>query len=523
MTPSYQASSRMAPESSYTSYNPPPYSIIQKSASSILRKPSSSSSPPKSVSFAAEPQSPQPIRFRQSDIQHLKDCLLHWQQTMNQTVDQSINSTINTFDENKARQAEEARLAKARAEEQQARQARIAETARLAKEYRLLAEQQVNEARLAEQARIEEARRAKERAELLLQQKTKEARIAKEQSEAFACRRCSAKFPSNTKLHHHIEDHHAKKPAKPAEPTPPSTPKAEPAKITIAELTPPATPLSTSEPALLLTPPASHPEPISNISLPDTPPATPIATPRKQISWAEIASRPVIAPKPSRLPISTSKSVPKCTETASLIAPPTPPPTPPQGSVPKHQHQKPYLTIDDLFEMFAEKSKATGPLHTKKRASSPSVSFLHQTQITSYFKSAANQSIRISQGSKTPNSRSFQQHMPAAVRTEYLPPRKTTSEKSVISPYKLAVISRFKPKAEIVKTSVKSPTIRAFPNISGSCHNCRICSGTFGSNNGLHRHLRATHFNQGPRHCQEKPREPRALRRNAMFRRSLTS
>lgn len=41
-----------------------------------------------------------------------------------------------------------------------------------------------------------------------------EARIEKERAEeAFACRRCPAKFSSNTKLHQYVQDHHQKKPA----------------------------------------------------------------------------------------------------------------------------------------------------------------------------------------------------------------------------------------------------------------------------------------------------------------------
>ena len=41
--------------------------------------------------------------------------------------------------------------------------------------------------------------------------KVEEARIAKKRAETFACRRCSAKYFSNIKLHEHIRDHHAKK------------------------------------------------------------------------------------------------------------------------------------------------------------------------------------------------------------------------------------------------------------------------------------------------------------------------
>ncbi|KAG7008976.1 hypothetical protein G7Y79_00003g008440 [Physcia stellaris] len=404
-------------------------------------------------------------------------------------------------------------------------------------------------------------------------QEAEQARIAKERAEAFACRRCPAKFPSNTKLHQHIQNHHQKSqkpaanesampsppspitPSEPAMPTPnepaettptaasapmtpPSTPKSEPATMP----TPPATPPAPSEPALLLTPPVSHPESTSDTSLPITPPATPKqppqdpATPRKPISWAEIASRPVIAPKPSRLPVLTPKIIPKALETASVTCPPTPPPTPPQKPVPKHQHQKPYLTIDDLFEMFAEKRPKSGLLHTRKTESSPKVS--RQPKITSYFRPAANQSTSISQGSKTPNPRSLNQLMPAEMsRAKSTPPTKSVSEKSAVlpyktptfsrlhtseissvSPYKMPGISRFQPGAAICKSSVHlpvSPTIRA----SSLSHDCRICRGTFGSNNGLHRHLRAIHFDQAPRHGPGKLQE---RGRNIMARRSLT-
>ncbi|KAG7008554.1 hypothetical protein G7Y79_00005g016950 [Physcia stellaris] len=291
--------------------------------------------------------------------------------------------------------------------------------------------------------------------------------------------------------------------------------------------TPPATPPPPSEPALMLTPPVSQSESTSDTSLPMTLPATPITASRKQISWAEIASRSLIAPKPSRLPVSTPKRVPNIVETAPNTCPPTPPQTPPRNSASKHQ--KPYLTIEDLFEMFGGKPKRTDLQHTnhqaKKRASSPSVSSSYQAKITAYFSPAANQGIRISQGSKTPNPRSFQQHTPAeSNRTKSTPskwsekstnlPYKTpsfsrlhTSEISSILPYKMPVISRFNPEAETVKISVKSPTIRASPNISGSRHACRICSGTFGSNNDLHRHLRAIHFRQAPRRHLESPRK----------------
>ena len=109
-------------------------------------------------------------------------------------------------------------------------------------------QQQVeNQARIAkEQQRAEQARLAKE---------AEETRLEKERLEAFACRRCPAKFPSNTKLHEHIRNHHAKKPkaALPTPSNPPtsstlpalSTPSAAPSMSSQISSTPPATPPST--------------------------------------------------------------------------------------------------------------------------------------------------------------------------------------------------------------------------------------------------------------------------------------
>ena len=404
------------------------------------------------------------------------------------------------------------------------------------------------------------------------------------------CRRCSAKFPSNTKLHQHIQNHHQKKAEKsvaiesamtaPSNPirtsetamsTSPYTSEAELAKSTsselakitisefaeitsiaisapitpfftskapIAVLTPPATFSSTSESALLLTSSVSHSESTSDISLPLISSATPIATSRKSLFWAEIVSRSVIASKSSRLPIATPKIVSRKTKNASVVCPSTSPPIFSQKPVRKHQHQKFYLTIQDLFERFDEKPKKMKLLHTKqhtkKTESFPKIS--HQITITAYFKPAANQNTSISQSSKTSNSRSLHQHMSAeSTRTT---PKKSASEKSAISPYKTSTFFRLStseissipsykmpdisyPKVASCKFSVHlsvSSTLRAFSNISDSRHTCRICSDTFRSNNDLHRHLRAIHFGHAPRHESEK----HAPGRNTMTWRSLT-
>ena len=120
-------------------------------------------------------------------------------------------------------------------------------------------QQAENQARIAkEQQRAEQARLAKE---------AEETRLEKERLEAFACRRCPAKFPSNTKLHEHIRNHHAKKPKAAALPTP-STPPTPP--------TLPAKPIPFAAPSMPpqmpLTPPLTPPTIL---------PAKPLATPKK--------------------------------------------------------------------------------------------------------------------------------------------------------------------------------------------------------------------------------------------------
>ena len=355
------------------------------------------------------------------------------------------------------------------------------------------------------------------------QQQTEEVRIAKERAEAFACRRCPAKFPSNTKLHQHIQDHHQKKSAKPASeiaastpnsiPTPPTSPRSELAVITSNETAMPTSLCTSKTPNAMLTfsatsPPASEPTLMlttphspSKLTSKPSPPMTPSATPKKALSWAEIASRTIIAPKPSRLPKPTPKPVPTCTETPSANCPPTLPANPPLKPTPKHQ--KPYLTIHDLFEMFAEKPKVTDLVRTKKCTSSPKISY--QARITSYFKPAANRNLSISQASETPKPMSFQQHTTAeAIRTT----SSKWSEKLAISPYKIRPFSgrlSYAPSAR--NDPLPSGTPPAPFGISASCHSCRICSGTFRSNNGLHQHLRAIHFGQPSRQRHEILRE----------------
>ena len=355
---------------------------------------------------------------------------------------------------------------------------------------RLLKEQQqaVEEARLAkeQQARLaEEARIQKERLKAHIVEK---ARVEKERLEAFACRRCPAKFPSNTKLHQHVHDHHQKRPATPPARTPPTPPPSEPTSPAIpikpAAIQTPPTPPAT--PTLLATPSPSEP------TLP--------ATPRRQISWAAIASKPA-SPKPSRLP----RPVPKFL----LSATPTPAAT------------KAYLTMDDLFAMFTGKPMPIGLIHRQKdltppkdwRPSKPVTS--HQTRITSYFLPSSN-SFKSEAVSKSPLYFPIQASAPRCRRLFFAstpplcgqiinsaPGHAPEYHSSYETPkafknglFKAPHQGRLPPAATYLPSTP--------PASLCSPHTCRFCYGTFSSNNGLHRHLRSSHLSPTPRWRQEK-------------------
>ncbi|KAG6995713.1 hypothetical protein G7Y79_00042g078180 [Physcia stellaris] len=99
---------------------------------------------------------------------------------------------------------------------------------------------------------------------------------------------------------------------------------------------------------------------------------------------------------------------------------------------------KPHLTIDDLVRMFRGKPRPFGlPQHQKRRHSPRSPGTPYQSRITAYFLPASNQKAPISQGLKSPNPKSFQQHTPA----EPIRPASALLEKSAFSPYKMAGIS----------------------------------------------------------------------------------
>ena len=198
-----------------------------------------------------------------------------------------------------------------------------------------------------------------------------------------------------------------------------------------------------------------------------------------------------------------------------------------QKSISKQQHQKFYFIIDDLFEMFAEKRTKSNSLHIKKIEFFSKI--FHQFKITFYFRFAINQNKSINQNSKTSNSKNFHQFMFAKMnRVKFTLSKKF--EKSIILSYKTSIffhlfiskifnISSYKMSnilysmIALCKFSIDlfiSFIIRAF-----SCrfHVCRICNDIFESNNDLHRHLRAIHFDHAFRHEFEK----HALERNIMI------
>ena len=393
----------------------------------------------------------------------------------------------------------------------------------------------------------------------------KQQKIEQTRLKVFACRRCSAKFSSNIKLHIHVQNHHQKKIEKSVanefamiasfsfitsnefvEVTSIAifasiSTFLFTSKAMITMFTFSATSSSSSESKSLLTLSVSHSESISKFSLLDISFVTskqsftePIATSKKSLFWVEMISRSIMTSKFSRFSIFTSKSISTCTKIASIICSSTFF----QKSVSKHQHQKFYLIIDDLFEMFVEKRTKSNLIHIKKIEFFSKIS--HQFKITFYFKFAINQSESITQNSKTSNQRSFQQHTLAksnrvkfnsfnkwfekSIILSYktsIVSRLQISEISNISSYKMSSISRFQSMIAFCKFSILlsiSFIIRISFDIFVSCHSCRICSDIFESNNDLHRHLRAIHFDHAFRDESEKQR---ALERNIMTRKFL--
>ena len=228
------------------------------------------------------------------------------------------------------------------------------------------------------------------------QQKAKEeeeARLIKatEATEDFKCRRCPAKFSSNTKLHEHVREHHAKKPAA-SEPASEMTSSLSFSTIASIETAPITASITSTlqekelqelrqansqlqdhnkeltkqmqqlqqrleAPSAPFAPPAPPAPPAPSApSAPSTPPTSPSKA--KALSWAKIASKNL---------------------------PSTPPPTPPRSPVIPYQKSKPtYMTIHDLFRMFGNKKPP------------------RQTSITSYLKPTSKSTPKMASFLPTP-------------------------------------------------------------------------------------------------------------------------
>ena len=446
------------------------------------------------------------------------------------------------------RQTKQNRLIKKRAK-QQIQQTRLVEQTRIAKQNEKIRLIKKRANRLLQQ-QIEKARLIKKRTKFLQQQQiektrqVEQTRIEKKRQKTFACKRCNAKFSSNTKFHQHVQNYHQKKLIKFANEFAIITSnefaiftsiaafasitfffisKTKFVTITISKFaskamitmfTSFATFLSKNESTLMLTSLITSQKTIVDILFSDILSitskqsfATSIETSKKSIFWVEIVSRSVIASKSSRFSIFTFKSISTCTKTASNICSFISH----QISIRKHQHQeqKFYFTIENLFEMFVEKRMISNLQHIKKIEFFSKI--FYQIKIIYFFKFAINQSKSISQNSKISNSKNLNQFMFAKMsRVKFTFFIKNAFEKSIVLSYKLIVVFDLKRKIEIVKFSIFtffSSIFRIFFKISNFRHVCRICNDIFESNNVLHRHLRAIHFSQTSRRHLKNFRE----------------
>ena len=218
---------------------------------------------------------------------------------------------------------------------------------------------------------------------------------------------------------------------------------------------------------------------ISKFSLFDTSFSRSFAT-SKNLSSIETISRSMISSIRLRFSTTTSKNVSKMTKIASMICSSISSSIFSRNSISKHQKQKFYFTINDLFRMFVKKFKKINFLRIRyfiKKNKSFS-KFFNQIKIIFYFKFAVNQNKSISQNSKISNSRNFRQRMFAKMtRIKSLFSIKTTSKKSIVSLYKMSSIFRITFMIEFSKFSIKIIYLQIFFQIFFNV--CRICNDIF--------------------------------------------
>ena len=322
----------------------------------------------------------------------------------------------------------------------------------------------VLESRLVKEHVQKEARKAKEKAKV----EREEARLIKK-AEGFTCRRCKAKFESNTKLHEHVRTRHAKKSkAEPAAATKSKTA----GEISEPSNTSPASSVIAPSASMKLTPEES-PAPHTSFELVSSPsttleasvPVTPLTSPK--MYWAAIAAKKPLVPRPSRLPVSVR------------VALPTPPSTPVlEHHITASKHQKPYLTMDELFRMFAGKPRPFGLQQRQINSCSPrtfgnSHPTSYQARITAYFK-PLDQS-ELSNGRKPRETRSKAcraVHAPEQYSARLLDRPQTKSFKSEVF---RAVYAPDQQSARVIALPGSATSAPRFSNVSWPSHGCRHC------------------------------------------------
>ena len=186
---------------------------------------------------------------------------------------------------------------------------------------------------------VQKMERQRQQRLLAMEERDREEQLAKQKAkdEAFSCRRCAAKFPSNSKLHKHVAERHTKK-------------------ASLSPVEPPTVKLPT---APLPTPPASTPSTTPKLSYAAVAKSansakaslpTPPTSPQPKISYAKLAE-------------STS------TTTTSSRPPPIPWHTKPKACTKPRN----YMTMEDLFRRFSptnhQPTKAAEPKTARPKRS----------------------------------------------------------------------------------------------------------------------------------------------------------
>ena len=181
------------------------------------------------------------------------------------------------------------------------------------------------------------------------------AHTQKDCSKSFTCKHCEKAFASNNKLHEHVRLHHIRKSYNKTLRQRFAEEKDRHINLSISRPTPPTTSRSMAA--------SARPSPLA-ISMTKAQAARSIVPPAD----SPITSMNSAAPKSSR------RHGPTCTRS-------TPPPSPLRISVLSHTASKAYMTMKELFEMFAEKLSKRSMNIIQKRSTSSCSPGPRQTRI----------------------------------------------------------------------------------------------------------------------------------------------